>query len=161
MRSEKTKVGKTSHQNDIELKNRFGRLEDEIDINDSQHEDLKIVENISSISSDDSLCVHDEKKNIKQKHMIHNNKDTNNSKQCKKRQCQVNFSKLLPEDLMIIPVTVSDRHITALVDSGASNNLVRDSIVKELGFEINSRETIMIRGLGNSEFRSLGKLNLV
>jgi hypothetical protein len=70
----------------------------------------------------------------------------------------INLASLAPEKLFIINVEVGGIKMKALVDSGASNNLIKYDKANELGLSTDTREQIVIKGLGKSEFRTIGKL---
>jgi transposase InsO family protein len=72
----------------------------------------------------------------------------------------INLTRLKPEDLMVIPVTIEGKEILALIDSGATNNFVKSKVVSELGLEIADNEVIIISGLGDSEVKTLGRIDL-
>lgn len=72
----------------------------------------------------------------------------------------INMTRLLPEDLLIVEVYIKDRKLNALIDSGATNNLVKGSLVNSIGLKPNSSKTTAIKGLGNSEFRTFGTIDL-
>ena len=69
----------------------------------------------------------------------------------------VNLTSLKPETLIIVKASIGIYHLDALIDSGASNNLIKASIVKEMGIKVNESCTV-IKGLGNILTKTLGDI---
>ena len=59
---------------------------------------------------------------------------------------------------MKIKVKINDRELVALIDTGASNNLVKMSVVDNLKLQINKTKTSNIIGLGMSAMLTKGKV---
>merc|ERR1719154_289219 len=70
----------------------------------------------------------------------------------------VNYSKLLPEKLMKILITVENKEVETLLDTGASNNLIGISLVKELNLAIDKQKNPNIYGLGMAKVDTYGKV---
>ena len=68
----------------------------------------------------------------------------------------VNITSLLPEQLLMIDVSVVGKTEVCLLDTGGSNSLMRKSVAQKLGLFVNNNEMISFRGLGNKISQSLG-----
>ena len=156
MKSESKVINSSITNCGVEVGNRFTGLEDQVDTSEEINE-----ESLSECSvSDKSSKTKRIKKIGKHIHeeFVHEHMD-NITNIIQSPQNKVNFSSLQPEGLMIIPIEIAGIKANALVDSGASNNLVKESLIRNLGLTIN-KEVIVIRGLGNSEFTTIGKVDL-
>ena len=89
---------------------------------------------------------------------IHHKKD-NNAKDSPNKKVKVYLASLKAEDLLIIKANIGQYCVDALVDSGASNNLIRVSIINELGLKMKESK-IIIKGLGNGTTKTLGEIDL-
>ena len=69
----------------------------------------------------------------------------------------VNLTSLKPETLIIVKASIGIYHSDAMIDSGASNKLIKASIVKEMGIIVNESCTV-IKGLGNILTKTLGDI---
>jgi hypothetical protein len=74
----------------------------------------------------------------------------------------VNFNYLLPQPLMTIEVEVDNIKIVALIDSGAANSFIKQSVLQKIDFEIMSLDSKTIGGLGNIKIETKGttKVNI-
>jgi hypothetical protein len=71
----------------------------------------------------------------------------------------VYIASLCPEKLLIIDVEVEGVTLRALIDSGASRNLIKHDRVTELGLKIENHDSLLIKGLGTSKFRLEGSVS--
>ena len=69
----------------------------------------------------------------------------------------VNIQGLEPEKLMIVPVTINGFRTSALIDTGASNNLLTNSVAEQANLEINGESSINIVGLGSKVHMTVGE----
>lgn len=68
----------------------------------------------------------------------------------------VNLSCLQPAELMTLQVLIGGKHAHALVDSGSTKNLIRQSAFLSSDVQMLIDNTIIINGLGGSRIMSLG-----
>ena len=69
----------------------------------------------------------------------------------------INSIKLQSEPLIMLPVRANDREEMALIDTGATNNLINEITVRALGIPIQT-ESCVIQGLGSSHVQTLGRV---
>lgn len=68
-----------------------------------------------------------------------------------------NVAGLSPSKLLFVPITVGEKHYKAMIDSGATFNMIRRSVWLNCGSSINESETRAINGLGNATLQTLGE----
>ena len=69
-------------------------------------------------------------------------------------------AKLQAETLMVLPVVIKDQEEYALIDTGATNNLINELTIKKLA--LNMQESCrVIQGLGNSNITTSGRVLMV
>ena len=75
---------------------------------------------------------------------------------------QVNLTRLQPEKLLIVPVCIGDTNLKlqALIDTGATNNLIKLSSVRELELSIDRSSSLVISGLGGASIKTVGKVRV-
>lgn len=61
---------------------------------------------------------------------------------------------------MLVPVIIKGKEIFSLIDTGASNNLVQSKIVKDLGLNRVTDDSVVIRRLGKLYFNTLGRIKV-
>ena len=66
---------------------------------------------------------------------------------------QISFSKLLPKNLLKIGVKIDNSTCTALLDTGAMNSLVKESLALKLKLKT-VKKTARLAGLGMNVFES-------
>ena len=116
----------------------------------------EIKESIESSSEEESTGSLEKNKSKK---YPKETKDTGKfSKDPKHQKLKVSLVRLMPADLMVVPVIVKGREIFSLIDTGATNNLIQNKIVKELGLEVVTEDSVVIRGLGKTDFKTLGRV---
>ena len=71
----------------------------------------------------------------------------------------VNNMSLLPEDLLVMQVTVDNVQTKALIDTGASRNLIKKSIASKLGLNVGKESHINFEGLGNEIMNTYGVIS--
>ena len=71
----------------------------------------------------------------------------------------VNNMSLLPEDLLVMQVTVDNVQTKALIDTGASRNLIKKSIASKLGLNVGKESHINFEGLGNETMNTYGVIS--
>ena len=69
----------------------------------------------------------------------------------------VNCVNLMPSPLMNIDISISGKKLPALIDTGASTNMIRKSLVDQLGINI-IQEHRVLKGIGNKEVRTFGMI---
>ena len=69
----------------------------------------------------------------------------------------INSVKLQTESLLMLPVRANDKEELALIDTGATNNLINEATVESLGIAIQTDSRI-IQGLGSGHVATLGKV---
>ena len=68
----------------------------------------------------------------------------------------VNFTSLEPANLIFIPIAIAGRPYKALVDSGATHSLMKESIARECEAQLDSSITFKIRGVGKATVSTMG-----
>ena len=70
-----------------------------------------------------------------------------------------NLSMLKPKNLFTVNVKFHNTIAKAIIDSGASNSFVKESVVNKCLLNVDKHDTIDIKGLGYNEFKTMGCVN--
>ena len=125
---------------DLPLSNRFSGFEEAVDDEDSEEEKSEEEENTEEADVISS----------KEKGMANTKEETNKYK--------VNVVNLSPASLMKIKLKCRDNDLDALVDTGASCNIMKQSVAEKMGLELRPEELIRISGLGTKVIGTVGKV---
>ena len=172
-------------KSDIRLQNRFELLEIEPTIENEVDNQDEIIreENILAPESFDlhktkeqneiiTVCQKPDVKSSKSKKVdfeivaeIHNDPNFEESvKTSEEPDYQseyhfVNMESLAPERLLTIKIKINNMTTTALIDTGAYNNLMTNSIREKAGLVLDSSSQTAIRGLGQKTIDPLGNVS--
>ena len=73
---------------------------------------------------------------------------------------QINLQLLQAKPLIVIPIKLDNKSISSLIDSGATNSLIRISEVENYSDLINTNETNTIIGIADHTIQTLGKIEI-
>ena len=160
----------------VDTKNKYSSLEDEV-----SEEDLEEVDETDI--SDDSIVLTKRLNKLKRKSRKRkaNSKSSDSSSlnspessgntqesdggissadgskvvEAEDDQLEVNCAALEPSPLMTIDIMIGENKVTALLDTGASSNMIQQSVVGRLKQPL-TNDARIISGLGNKEFSTLG-----
>ena len=160
----------------VKTSNRYSSLEDEVSA-----DDLREIDE-ANISNDSKVVAKRIKKLKKKSKRITTNKESNQSFSLESRESdiesylservptdldkmgasmkqehelEVNCAELEPSPLMNIDIVVGDDKLSALIDTGASSNMIKASVVERLKQNL-ATDSRIITGLGNKEISTLG-----
>jgi len=66
------------------------------------------------------------------------------------------LTRLEPAELLTVPVKIGDNILKALIDTGASDSLMKECVVTKLGLSIDSSMPMKIKGLGSGMITTTG-----
>ena len=71
----------------------------------------------------------------------------------------VNLERLAPAKLLVFKIQINGINTRALIDTGASNNLIKKSIVEKLKLDLQTNSNLQILGLGSEKVNTLGNIS--
>ena len=87
--------------------------------------------------------------------MVPTDLDKTDASMKQEHELEVNCAELKPSPLMNIDIVVDDQKLSALIDTGASSNMIKASVVETLKQNL-TPDSRIITGLGNQEISTLG-----